>query len=99
VGNKFSEIRREETPERRARIESIKAAMVDAERLAAIRAARGLTQVEIAERLGKSQGGVSELEHRDDLYLSTLRDYIEALGGTLEIAAVFDDERKAIAIG
>jgi hypothetical protein len=47
----------------------------------------------------RSQGQVSQIERRDDLYLSTLRDYVEALGGTLEVAAVFDDERTPIAIG
>jgi DNA-binding XRE family transcriptional regulator len=95
----FTSVRRPETPERRARIDTIKAAMAEAERLATIRAARGVTQVELAARLGRSQGSISETEHRDDLYLSTLRDYIEALGGTLEVAAVFDDERTPIAIG
>jgi hypothetical protein len=55
--------------------------------------------VDVAGRLGVSQGNVSELERREDLYLSTLREYVEALGGTLELTAVFDDERRAIAIG
>ncbi len=53
----------------------------------------------MAERLEKSQGNISELEHRSDVYLSSLREYVEALGGQLEIAAVFDDERHPIAIG
>jgi transcriptional regulator with XRE-family HTH domain len=96
---KFSEIRGEVTPERRARLDTIKAAMIDAERLAAVRARRGMTQVELAAALGRSQGQVSQIERRDDLYLSTLRAYVEALGGTLEVAAVFDDERTPIAIG
>lgn len=97
--SKFSEIRREVTPERRARIDAIKRGMADAERLAEIRTSRGMTQVDLAERLGKSQGNVSELERRDDVYLSSLRDYVEALGGRLEVAAVFDEERHAIRLG
>jgi len=44
-------------------------------------------------------GNVSRLEGRSDVYLSTLRSYVEALGGHLEIAAVFPDERVAIAVG
>lgn len=96
---KFSNIRRPETPERRARIDAIKRAMADAERLAELRTSRGMTQVELAERLGKSQGNVSELERRDDVYLSTLREYVEGLGGRLEVAAVFDEERHAIRLG
>jgi len=87
---KFSEIRRPETPERRTRIDAIKAGMAEGERLFELRKARGVTQVDVAERLGVSQGNVSELERRDDLFLSTLRGYVEALGGRLEVAAVFD---------
>lgn len=96
---KFSEIRRAVTPERRARIDAIKAGMVAAERLAAIRATIGVTQVELANRLGVSQGNVSEFERRDDLFLSTLRSYVEALGGELEVSAVFPEERFPIKIG
>ena len=97
--SRFSEVRRAETPERRAKIDAVKRAMADAERLAEIRTSRGMTQVELAERLGKSQGGVSELERRDAVYLSSLRDYVEALGGRLEVAAVFDEERHRIRMG
>jgi DNA-binding Xre family transcriptional regulator len=96
---KFSTIRRPETPERRARIDAVKRAMADAESLASLRVDRQLTQVELAKRLGVSQGNVSELERRDDVYLSTLRGYVEALGGRLEVAAVFDQERTPINLG
>jgi len=58
-----------------------------------------MTQVQLAETLGISQGNVSRLETRSDVYLSTLRSYVEALGGHLEIAAVFGDERVAVAVG
>lgn len=97
---KFSRLRGDVSPERRARLDTIKAAMVEAERLAAVRAGRGMTQVELAAALGRTQGQVSHIEKRDDLYLSTLRAYVEALGGQLEVTAVFEgDERHAIAIG
>lgn len=96
----WSQVRRPETPERRARVAAAARAMADAERLAAIRTSRGVTQVQLAEKLGIAQGNVSALERRDDVYLSTLREYVEALGGRLEISAVFDDEdRHSIAIG
>lgn len=97
--SRFSEIRRPVTPERRARIDAIKRAMVDAESLAQLRVAHGVTQVDLAERLGVRQASVSELERRDDVYLSSLRSYVEALGGRLEVAAVFDGERHPIALG
>ncbi|HWE62415.1 MAG TPA: hypothetical protein VHB98_11945 [Chloroflexota bacterium] len=48
--------------------------------------------------LGMKQPSVSGIEHTGDLQLSTLRSYIEALGGTIEVMAVFGDERFPIAI-
>jgi transcriptional regulator with XRE-family HTH domain len=71
-------------------------ALSDALALRELRTSRGVTQVELAERLGKSQGNISELERRDDVYLSSLREYVEALGGRLEIAAVFEEETHLI---
>jgi DNA-binding Xre family transcriptional regulator len=56
--------------------------------LAELRRDRGLTQAELAARLGISQSDVSKLERRDDLRLSTLRAYVEALGMDLEVSAV-----------
>ncbi len=50
-----------------------------------------MTQVELGAALGVVQGEVSKIEHRSDLYLSTLVEYVEALGGRLEIRAVFPD--------
>jgi predicted transcriptional regulator len=73
-------------------------AIEDVLALAQLRQSRHVTQVQLAEALGISQGNVSRLEARSDVYLSTLRSYIEALGGHLEIAAVFDDERVSIDI-
>jgi DNA-binding XRE family transcriptional regulator len=56
-----------------------------------IRKARQMTQAKLAEALGVNQGEVSKIEHRTDIYLSTLAGYVEALGGKLEIRAVFPD--------
>jgi DNA-binding Xre family transcriptional regulator len=74
-------------------------AMEDALALADLRRSRHVTQVQLAEELGISQGNVSRLEGRSDVYLSTLRSYVQALGGHLEIAAVFDDESYSVAPG
>ena len=59
--------------------------------LAELRRARRRTQTAVAKSLQTTQSGVSRLEHQADLYLSTLRSYVEALGGRLEIRAVFPD--------
>lgn len=73
-------------------VTAIKQAMQDAIDLAELRRRRGLTQVQLAERLGITQGNVSMIERRRQLYLSTLQEYVEALGGRLELTAVFPDE-------
>lgn len=56
-----------------------------------LRRAREMTQVALAKQLNMVQPAVSRLERQADLYVSTLRRYIEALGGRLEIHAVFPD--------
>jgi DNA-binding XRE family transcriptional regulator len=61
-----------------------------------VRKARQMTQAKLADALGVNQGEVSKIEHRTDLYLSTLADYVEALGGKLEIRAVFPDREMRI---
>lgn len=55
------------------------------ESLAALRLAAGKAQADVAARLGIKQPSVSKLERQTDLYLSTLRNYVEALGGELEL--------------
>ncbi len=86
-------------PVRRARVEERVRAIEDALALAELRAQRGLSQREVARKLAVSQANVSRVERGGDLYLSTLRSYVEALGGHLEIAAVFDDERVTVKVG
>jgi len=67
--------------------------LMDAElRLAEIRRRRGVSQTTIARALEVSQPNVSRIEQEDDVYLSTLARYIAALGGHLEVQAVFPDE-------
>jgi DNA-binding XRE family transcriptional regulator len=64
--------------------------------LGEIRKARQMTQAKLADALGVNQGEVSKIEHRTDIYLSTLAEYVEALGGKLEIRAVFPDREMQI---
>ncbi len=61
--------------------------------LTELRKALGRTQLDVADAAQMAQGKVSEFERRDDHVLSVLRRYIEALGGKLEINAVFDNKR------
>ena len=80
-------------PERRARIEA------EADRLHAeyqtlkdLRKARELTQARLAEALGIRQATVAQLEKRSDLMISTLRSYVEAMGGRLRLTVEFPDK-------
>jgi transcriptional regulator with XRE-family HTH domain len=57
-----------------------------------IRTMRGFTQVDLAGILRMNQSGLSKLERRSDMYLSMLRSLIQAMGGRLELRAVFPDE-------
>jgi transcriptional regulator with XRE-family HTH domain len=59
--------------------------------LEGLRGAKQLTQTDMAEMLDVPQSSISRIERRADMYLSTLRDYVHALGGELRIHAVFPD--------
>lgn len=65
-------------------------------RLADLRKQRGVSQSAIADALAVSQPNISRIEQEDDLYLSTLARYVAALGGHLEVTAVFEDERVTV---
>ena len=79
-------------PARRRKIEDRTAELIAEEMtLRELRKARQLTQVSVARELGISQDGVSRLEQRSDLLLSTLRRTVEAMGGNLSLIARFPD--------
>ena len=54
-----------------------------------LRVAREMTQEHLAKLLGVKQSAISKMERRADMYVSTLQAFIKAMGGTLEINAVF----------
>jgi transcriptional regulator with XRE-family HTH domain len=64
--------------------------------LGQLRKAQQMTQLQVAEIPGVNQGEVSKIEHRSDICVSTLTEYIEAMGGRLEIRAVFKDREVRI---
>lgn len=67
--------------------------------LRTLREATGLTQEELAKRVEITQSQLSKLERREDHRISTLRRYIEALGGELEIWAIVNGKRIKLAEG
>lgn len=88
---KWSELKARMNPEAQRKAKSLTAEMLAKMPLEHLRAARQMTQVNLAQVLGVNQSAVSKLEKRTDMYLSTLRSYIEAMGGELEIQAVFPE--------
>lgn len=85
---------------RRKKIEARAAALIAEEMtLRELRRARELTQVRLAKALGISQDGVSRLEKRSDLLISTLRKSVEAMGGNLSLVAEFPDRKPVILCG
>ncbi len=88
---RWEDLQHKNSPERREEIKQ--KALADYDRLgyAALRKAREMTQAELAAELGLTQGAVAQLEQRSDLQLSTLARYIRAMGGELEIRAVFPE--------
>ncbi len=64
-----------------------------------LRKARELTQEQLAETLGQKQGSIAKLEQRTDLLLSTLRRYVEAMGGTLDLIVQFPDRNPVFLSG
>src|SRR5881296_3777590 len=88
---KFRELFDRLPAERQAKINSRVNATIARMHLDELRQARELTQMAVAATLGVNQSEISKIEHRADLYISTLAEYIQALGGELEIRAVFPD--------
>jgi predicted transcriptional regulator len=87
------------TPEDEVEIARLRELMDLEQRLHDLRQRLGITQTELARRLDVSQANVSRIEHEQDLKLSTLRSYIAALGGELELHAVFPDGNDVVLAG
>ena len=91
MSKKFSSLRNGMSEEARAeaagQIDAIMAEMP----LHELRRARGLSQKMLAETLRVQQPAIAKLEQRTDMYISTLRSHIEAMGGELEITARFPE--------
>jgi transcriptional regulator with XRE-family HTH domain len=89
MARNFRELQGKMSPESRSRSEARAQAMLKELPLSELREAQQLTQAELAKRLNIGQDAVSKLEHRADMYLSTLSDFIKAAGGSLELTARF----------
>lgn len=97
MAKKFSELRKRMPPASQARAKTKADAMLAEMPLNELRQARGLSQKMLAELLNVQQPSIAKLEKRTDMYLSTLRSHIEAMGGELEVVARFPDGAVRIA--
>ena len=93
MARNLEQVLQELSPCRRAEIEARSAELAT---LKDLRQAMQKTQVELAEALHIGQDGVSRLEKRSDMLLSTLRGYVEAMGGKLELVARFPDRPPVV---
>lgn len=91
MARNFKELQAKMSPESRARSREKARRMVRDMALNELREARQLTQQQLAEQLGVRQPAIAKIERRTDMYLSTLRGVIKAMGGELDIRAVFPD--------
>jgi len=87
----FASLSAEISPERRARIEGKKIELRQEMALHELREARRLTQVALGDTLQVDQSAIAKMEKRTDLYVSSLRRFVEAMGGELRIVAHFPD--------
>ena len=91
MAKSYQSLRRRLSPEAQERAHLRTQALLTEMRLNELRRARELSQERLAELLHIQQAGISKLERRTDMYISTLRGFIQALGGELEITARFPD--------
>ena len=87
----FAELRARMSPEAQVKAQAEAQRLGEEMDLAEVRRALKLSQEEIGQTLQIKQGSVAKIEKRADMYVSTLRRFIEAMGGELEIVARFPD--------
>ena len=91
MSKSYSILRGKMKPAARKKAAEKTKALLAAMPLQELRHARNLSQEQLARTLSVKQASVSKIEHRADMYISTLRRFIKAMGGDLEIIARFPD--------
>ncbi len=93
---KFRDLVAKMSPESQEEIRKGTQELLQEMALSELRMARQLTQTQLAEVLKVPQSSISKIEQRADIYLSTLRSYIEATGGELKLMAKYPDREIPI---
>jgi DNA-binding XRE family transcriptional regulator len=96
MAKKFTDLVARRSPESRERVDAIYKQLRAEMPLHELRQAQHLSQAALAKTLHVNQAAISKMERRTDMYISTLRDYIRAMGGELEIVATFPEGQVKI---
>ena len=96
MSKKFSELSAQMPPQTLERAQAQAQGMLKEMALQELRQARGLSQKMLADVLQVQQPSIAKIEKRTDMYLSTLRSHIEAMGGELELIARFPEGQVKI---
>ena len=91
MAKSFKALKNAMTPEAREAATKKANQLIEAMPLAELRQARNMSQEQLAQSLSIKQAAVSKMERRTDMYISTLREFIKAMGGELEITAKFPE--------
>lgn len=91
MAKKFSKLRSGMSPEAQTKAKAKVKALLKEMPLHELRQARGLSQQALAESLHVQQPAIAKMEKRTDMYISTLRKHIRAMGGELDVTARFPD--------
>lgn len=79
------------SPERQARVKERTLELLFEMELSELRKALAMTQTQLAETLNKKQASISKMEHQSDMFISTLREILNAMGANLKIIASFPE--------
>ncbi|MBC3384761.1 helix-turn-helix domain-containing protein [Pseudomonas sp. SWRI12] len=96
MAKKFSDLMARRAPDSQARAQALYQKLRAEMPLHELRQAQELSQEALAKSLHINQAAVSKMERRTDMYISTLRNYIRAMGGELEIIATFPEGQVRI---
>ncbi|NOT64124.1 MAG: XRE family transcriptional regulator [Acidobacteria bacterium] len=96
MAKNFNTLLAKMSPENQARVQAGANAMLDELVLQELRKSLNFTQEQVAEAMKLNQGVVSKMEHQSDIYVSTLRKFITAMGGQLKLVASFPDREVVI---
>jgi DNA-binding XRE family transcriptional regulator len=100
VSRNVNDIIKKLSPAQRKKVEARAAQLLAEEMtLRQLRQACKLTQEKVAKSLHIGQEGVSKIEKRSDLLISTLRDYVQAMGGELSLVVEFPDRKPVVLSG